>query len=38
MIFKDMLQKGGGTEFIIESIDFGVEVPDYMSTKGALRK
>jgi outer membrane lipoprotein-sorting protein len=38
MIFKDMLQKGEGTEFIIESIDFDVEVPDHMLTKGALRK
>jgi outer membrane lipoprotein-sorting protein len=38
MTFKDMLQKGGGTEFILESIDFDVEVPDHMLTKGALRK
>jgi outer membrane lipoprotein-sorting protein len=38
MVFKDMLQRGEGTEFIIESIDFDVEVPDHMLTKGALRK
>lgn len=38
MIFKDMLQRGEGTEFIIESIDFDVEVPDHMLTKAALRK
>jgi outer membrane lipoprotein-sorting protein len=38
MIFKDMLQRGEGTEFIIESIDFDVEVPEHMLTKAALRK
>ena len=38
MIFKDMLQRGEGTEFTIESIDFDFEVPDHMLTKGALRK
>lgn len=38
MIFKDMLQRGEGTEFIIESIDFDVEIPGHMLTKAALRK
>ena len=38
MIFKDRLQRGEGTEFIIESIDFDVEIPDHMLTKAALRK
>jgi negative regulator of sigma E activity len=38
MIFKDMLSTGKGTEYIIESIDFKVEIPDYMLTKAALRK
>jgi len=38
MTFKDMLQRGEGTEFIIESIDFDVTVPDHILTKGALRK
>jgi outer membrane lipoprotein-sorting protein len=38
MIFKDVLQRGEGTEFIVESIDFDVEVPDHMLTKAALRK
>jgi outer membrane lipoprotein-sorting protein len=38
MIFKDMLSTGKGTEYIIESIDFNVEIPDYMLTKAALRK
>jgi outer membrane lipoprotein-sorting protein len=38
MIFKDMLSTGKGTEYIIESIDFNAEIPDYMLTKAALRK
>ncbi len=38
MIFKDALSKGKGTEYIIDSIDFNVEVPDHMLTKAALRK
>lgn len=38
MIFKDMLARGEGTEYIIDSIDFDVEIPDYMLTKAALRK
>ena len=35
---KDMLQRGEGTEYIIDSIDFDVEVPDHMLTKAALRR
>ena len=38
MIFKDALSKGKGTEYIIESIDFDVEIPDHQLTKAALRK
>lgn len=38
MIFKDALSSGKGTEYIIKSIDFDVEVPDYLLTKAALRK
>lgn len=38
MIFKDMLSKGKGTEYIIESIDFNVDIPEYKFTKAALRK
>ncbi|MEE9555924.1 MAG: outer membrane lipoprotein-sorting protein, partial [Candidatus Adiutricales bacterium] len=38
MVFKDMLSKGKGTEYIIESIDFNVKIPDYKMTKAALRK
>lgn len=38
MTFKDMLSKGSGTEYIIESIDFNVDIPDHQLTKAALRK
>jgi outer membrane lipoprotein-sorting protein len=38
MIFKDMLAKGGGTEYLIHSIDFAVDIPDEKMTKAALRK
>ena len=38
MTFKDMLSKGKGTEYIIESIDLNVEIPDHMLTKAALRQ
>ncbi len=38
MIFKDELARGDGTEYIIDSIDFDVEIPDHMLTKAALRK
>lgn len=38
MTFKDMLSRGEGTEYIVESIEFDVEIPDYRLTKAALRK
>lgn len=38
MVFKDMLSKGKGTEYIIESIDFDTEIPEHLLTKAALRK
>ncbi len=38
MVFKDMLSRGKGTEYIIESIDFNVKIPDYKFTKASLRK
>jgi outer membrane lipoprotein-sorting protein len=37
-VFKDMLSSGEGTEYIIEEIDFDVEIPDYIFTKASLRK
>lgn len=38
MTFKDMLSRGKGTEYIIESIKFDVLIPDYQLTKAALRQ
>ena len=38
MTFKDMLLTGEGTEYIIDSINFNVNIPDYQFTKAALRK
>jgi outer membrane lipoprotein-sorting protein len=38
MTFKDMLSRGDGTEYTIESIDFDAEIPDYLLTKAALRQ
>jgi outer membrane lipoprotein-sorting protein len=37
MVFKDMLKKGDGTEFVIESIEFDTEIPEYIFTKASLR-
>jgi outer membrane lipoprotein-sorting protein len=37
MVFKDMLKKGDGTEFIIESIEFDTDIPEYLFTKASLR-
>ena len=38
MTFHDMLSRGDGTEYIIDSIDFNVKIPEYQFTKAALRK
>ena len=38
IIFKDMLKRGKGTEFIIESIQFDQEIPGYIFSKAVLRK
>jgi outer membrane lipoprotein-sorting protein len=35
--FKDMLKKGTGTEFIIESILFDQDIPDHIFSKAGLR-
>ena len=37
MVFKDMLKNGDGTEFIIEDIQFDVDIEDYIFTKASLR-
>jgi len=38
MVFKDVLKKGEGTEFIIESVDFNTEIPEHIFTKASLRR
>lgn len=38
IIFKDMLKTGDGTEFVIEDIDFNVEIDPVVFTKASLRK
>jgi len=38
IIFKDVLKKSDGTEFSIETIEFDVDIPEYMFTKAVLRK
>ena len=37
MVFKDMLKKGDGTEFIIDEIAFDTTIPEHIFTKAALR-
>ena len=37
IVFKDMLKKGDGTEFILEEIEFDKEIPEHLFTKAALR-
>jgi len=38
MVFKDVLKKGEGTEFIIDFIEFNVDIPEYIFSKASLRK
>jgi outer membrane lipoprotein-sorting protein len=38
IVFKDELKAGEGTEFIIESIEFNADIPDYIFSKASLRK
>ena len=38
MLFKDVLSSSEGTHYIIESIEFNAQIPDYVFTKAALRK
>jgi len=37
-VFKDVLKAGEGTEFIVESMEFNAEIPEYIFTKAALRR
>lgn len=36
--FKDMLSSGEGTEYIVESIEFGVDIPGHVFSKASLRQ
>ncbi len=38
MIFKDVLKKGKGTEFLIEEILFNQQIPKHIFSKAVLRK
>lgn len=38
IIFKDMLSRGKGTEYIVNDIQFDVTIPEYKLTKAALRR
>ena len=38
MLFQDVLSKGKGTEFIVESIDFDAIIPTRIFSKASLRK
>ncbi len=38
MYFKDVLAKGQGTRYRVESINFDADIPDYLFTKAALRE
>jgi outer membrane lipoprotein-sorting protein len=38
VIYKDMLKQGEGTEFIISSIKFNQNIPEYLFTKAALKQ
>ena len=38
MNYKDMLKDGKGTDFIVLEIEFDVEIPAYIFSKGALKR
>jgi len=38
MTYKDVLKNGSGTEFIIDSVEFDVEVPEHIFSKASLRR
>lgn len=38
MLFQDVLLKGKGTEFIIDSINFDEDIPNHIFSKASLRK
>ncbi|MFK7905857.1 MAG: outer membrane lipoprotein-sorting protein [Chitinophagales bacterium] len=36
--YKDVLKSGKGTDFIVRSVEFDVEIPPYLFSKAALKK
>lgn len=38
ILYKDMMKQGEGTEFIMTSVRFNQEIPDYIFTKAALKQ
>jgi outer membrane lipoprotein-sorting protein len=38
ILFKDMLKDGKGTEFMVDEIEFNVEIPEYRFSKASLRR
>ena len=38
MVFKDVLKKGSGTEFIIDSVTFNAKIPKHIFSKASLRR
>lgn len=38
VIYKDVLKEGSGTEFILTSVKFDQNIPDYIFTKAALKQ
>ena len=36
--YRDMLKEGKGTDFVVNSIQFNVPIPDYLFSKAALKK
>lgn len=38
MTFKDVLKNGAGTEFIVDSIEFNVDILEHIFSKASLRK
>ena len=38
VIFRDMLKKGKGTEFLINDIEFDVKIPGHVFSKASLRR
>ena len=38
IVFKDMLKTGEGTEFLLDEVQFNVDIPDYIFSKASLRR